>query len=81
MKTEFNVERVCDRVHLCVVDSPDDLGQPVIEVRNGSIHVSFPEAWIAAASKAAWESANKGPPFNPDTAVLGDGFKPKKRGK
>lgn len=44
MKTEFNVERICDRVHLCVVDAPDELGQPLIEVRNGSIYVSFPDA-------------------------------------
>lgn len=44
MKTEFNVERVCDRVHLCIVDAPDELGAAKIEVLNGSIHVSFPGA-------------------------------------
>jgi len=46
MKTEFNVERVCERVHMCIVDAPEELGQPLIEVRNGSIHVSFPNLMI-----------------------------------
>ena len=42
MKTEFNVERVCDRVHLCVVDAPDELGPAQIEIKAGCVHVSFP---------------------------------------
>lgn len=42
MKTEFNVERVCERVHLCIVDAPEELGAAKIEVRGGSIYVSFP---------------------------------------
>lgn len=44
MKTEFNVERVCERVHMCVVEAPDNYGEPLIEMRNGSVHVSFPKA-------------------------------------
>ena len=44
MKTEFNVERVCERVHMCVVEAPDSLGLALIEVKAGSIHVSFPDA-------------------------------------
>jgi len=42
MKTEFNVKRICDRVHLCVVDAPDLLGAPAFQIRNGSLYVSFP---------------------------------------
>jgi hypothetical protein len=49
LKTEFNVERICDRVHLCVVDSPDHLGPPFLEINFGSMYITFPEAKRDAA--------------------------------
>jgi hypothetical protein len=58
MKSEFNVERVCDRVHLCIVDAPEELGQPLIEVRDGSIYVSLPQYQPVAVQPAANEATS-----------------------
>ena len=46
MKTEFNVERVCERVHLCVVETPDEWGPPHFEIKNGSLYITFPKALV-----------------------------------
>lgn len=90
MKTEFNVERVCDRVHLCIVDAPEELGQPLIEVHNGSIHVSFPGAVDVTDESGAnvfREFANTDPahvpvPFTVDPATATSTVKiGKRRGK
>lgn len=42
MKTEFNVERVCERLAAVVVDVPEEIGQPSFEIKDGCLYISFP---------------------------------------
>lgn len=81
MKTEFNVERVCERVHLCIVDTPDEVGEPLIEIRAGSIHISFPGLeWHFGPSKERINAAvaESNAQNAPEAGAIA---KPKRRGK